>query len=342
MNGRLMLALQGDLSPHEEDIRRLRLPAVGGVILFSRNFRDGAQLRQLTAALRRAAARPLLIAVDQEGGRVRRFVGDGFSAIPAMAKLAAHAHAEQLAEAAGIVLAAELLAHGVDLTFAPVLDIAHGNSAIIGERAFSADPHIVAALGLRLAEGLRRGGMSACGKHFPGHGYAAADSHETLPTDSRPADAMRKADWLPFASFAAAGAPLLMTAHIVYPAVDEKNPATFSSVWLRQILRDELGFRGLVVGDDLSMSGAVRGDIESRIRAAAAAGCDLWMVCAPEHADAACAATAALSGDADGNLWQTLSDADSPSGTDSSGANHPRVCVGDAAYRRARAALLRI
>ena len=321
MKGRLMIALEGDIVLAEEDDHRLRHPAVGGVILFARNFTDSAQLRRLTAAIRVAAARPLLIAVDQEGGRVQRFRGGGFTDVPSMRDIAARPDASAAAQAAGIVLAAELRAHGIDLTFAPVLDIDHGNSQIIGGRAFSSDPARIAELATQLVAGLQRGGMAACGKHFPGHGYAVADSHHELPTDTRPLTAIRSCDLIPFARCADI-LPLLMTAHIVYFAADA-NTATFSPFWLREVLRRELNYAGLIVSDDLSMAGAAIGDMNTRIRAARIAGCDLLMVCAPQQADEAIAAMED-NDSGDGNLWRTLAN-----------AGEPRISIGDADYRRA-------
>ena len=321
MNGRLMIALHGDTELSADDKRRLKSPAVGGVILFARNFTESAQLRQLTATIRRNADRQILIAADQEGGRVQRFVGDSFTRVPDMATLA-KTNAESR-RAAGIVLAAELLAHGIELSFAPVLDIAYGNSDIIGNRAFSADAKTVAACADDVIRGLRAGGMVACGKHFPGHGYATADSHTDLPIDDRQANGMQNSDWLPFAHFAANNGELIMTAHIVYPAIDTQNAATFSSVWLKDILRKQLNFRGLITGDDLSMTGANIGDIQTRIANAAGAGCDLWMICNPEDADDAITASEKLSL-SNGCSWTNLSR-----------ANHYRIDIGDSLYRQA-------
>lgn len=333
MNGRLMIALDGDAELTAEDKRRLAMPAVGGVILFARNFVDSAQLRRLTAAVRVAAgARALLIAVDQEGGRVQRFAGGQFSAVPAMSTIAAAARPQELAQACGLILAAELLSHGVDLTFAPVLDIAHGRSEIIGSRAFSSAAEVVADLALHLAKGLRQGGMAACGKHFPGHGYAIADSHETLPVDARDLATLMEYDVPPFARWATASQPLLMTAHIIYSAVDEANAATFSARWLREILRRQLRYQGLLVTDDLCMAGAAAvGDMTARVQAAVAAGCDLLLVCQSAQADEAIAAVAAHA---------PKNDDARPEWSQLLYSSRSRVGVGDAAYRNARALLV--
>ena len=282
----LMIALIGDLSLAAADYDNLKNPAVSGVILFARNYGNSAQLRRLTDAIR-AVNPALCIAADQEGGRVQRFCGDGFTRIPPMRQLAQQPQADKLIAHTGEVIARELRACGIDLTFAPVLDIARGASAIIGDRAFSDSPQTVARCARAFIAGLGAGGMRACGKHFPGHGYAAADSHTELPQDERPRDEIVAADLVPFQSCIDDGIPLLMTAHIVYPAVDDQ-PATFSSVWLRRILRGEMNYRGLVVSDDLSMAGAAAlGDIPARIRRAQAAGCDLLLVCQPPDIPAA-------------------------------------------------------
>jgi len=188
-------------------------------------------------------------------------------------------HAKQLAHEVGFVLAAELRAHGVDLSFAPVLDVDHGNSSVIGDRAFHIEPATVAELATALMHGLREGGMSAVGKHFPGHGHVRADSHLELPTDDRPYSDIESADLVPFERLIRAGLPAIMPAHIVFSQVDAR-PAGFSEVWLKRILREELGFDGLVFSDDLSMEGArATGGIGERAAAALDAGCDMVLVC---------------------------------------------------------------
>ncbi|MCH9705603.1 MAG: beta-N-acetylhexosaminidase [Proteobacteria bacterium] len=326
MNGRLMISLAGDTELLAEDKEALQQSAVGGVILFSRNYGGSRALRQLTAEIRRIANRPLLIATDHEGGRVQRFRGDDFTHVPAMAKIAASAAPEispaTMARAAGIVLAAELLAHGVDMTFAPVLDLDYGVAEVIGDRAFSADANIVGELALKLKEGLKAAGMPCCGKHFPGHGFVVADSHLELPVDTRSL-ADLQTDMTPFRRCAAAGMEMVMTAHIVYSAVDSQ-PATFSPRWLKDILRGELNYQGLVVSDDLSMQGAVAfGDVSNRVSAAAAAGCDLLLLCQPQENSAAIQAMANIN-HSDAH-WQQLRCIDTN-----------RITVGDDSYHCAR------
>lgn len=271
---------------------RLRHPLVGGVILFTRNFVGGAALRRLTADMR--AVRPdLLIAVDHEGGRVQRFRGNGFTVLPpmrALGELAAHdaAAAQALAQDVGLVLAAELLAHGVDLSFAPVLDLDYGCSRAIGNRAFARDPRQVVALAGVVADGMAAAGMRCVGKHFPGHGFVEADSHVDMPCDGRALAAILGEDALPYRP-EALGTRLggVMPAHVIYPEVDA-HPAGFSCRWLQDILRGELGFTGAIFSDDLSMEAAsVAGDVVARATAARAAGCDMVLVCnRPQEADA--------------------------------------------------------
>ena len=282
--GRLMIAVEGGLTLAAADRKRLRHPAVGGVILFARNFESGAQLRQLNADIRRAAGKRILIAVDQEGGRVQRFAGGEFNKLPSAAEYLKSQHAALYAEAAGTVMAAQLLAAGVDFSFAPVLDV-RGASEIIGARAFADNAEDAAELAFAFANGMQHAGMQCCGKHFPGHGFAAADSHKTLPVDERGFEEIKARDLKVFEECARAGFPALMTAHVLYPQVDGE-PATFSEHWLRRILKDELDFRGLIVSDDLSMEGAkAAGDIGERLQKARAAGCDLFPVCALDDLD---------------------------------------------------------
>ena len=267
----------------EDDRRRLLHPLTGGVILFSRNYESPEQLQRLTSAIHALREPALVIAVDHEGGRVQRF-RSGFTRIPPMRALgeaceANRHHGRHLAHETGYVLAAELRAHGVDLSFTPVLDVDHGESSVIGDRAFHSDPQTVAELAGALMLGLRDGGMSAVGKHFPGHGHVRADSHLELPVDERPYADIELADLVPFARLIGNGLPAVMPAHVVYSAVDSR-PAGFSPVWLKRILRDELRFDGLVFSDDLSMEGArTLGGIVERARAALDAGCDMVLVC---------------------------------------------------------------
>ena len=270
---------------------RLRHPLVGGVILFARNFSDRAQLAALCHDIREARPGPLLIAVDHEGGRVQRFRDDGFTPIPPMRALGRlWSHDSQLAQAratdAGYVLAAELRACGVDLSFTPVLDLDYGVSTVIGDRAFHRDPEAVTALARALTHGLALAGMGACGKHFPGHGAVTADSHHAIPIDERSLDTILAADAAPYKWLGDLVLPSVMPAHVIYPAVD-KHPAGFSSVWIQTILRARLNYDGVVFSDDLTMEGAtVAGDILGRAQAALGAGCDMVLVCnRPDLAD---------------------------------------------------------
>ena len=267
----------------EEDRERLLHPLTGGVILFARNYESPEQLSSLTAAIHALREPALLVAVDHEGGRVQRF-RDGFTRLPPMRALGVEwdrnpQHARHLAHALGFVLAAELRAHGVDLSFAPVLDIDHGASSVIGDRSFHADREAVAALAQSLVEGMNVAGVSAVGKHFPGHGHVRADSHLELPIDEREYRDIENDDLVPFVRLIEGGLAAVMPAHIVYSRVDAK-PAGFSEVWLKRILREKLRFDGLVFSDDLSMEGAKAfGDIASRAQAALDAGCDMVLVC---------------------------------------------------------------
>lgn len=277
-----MLDIAG-LEVTAEERERIVHPLVGGVILFSRNYADSAQLKALTAAIRKLRDPPPLIAVDHEGGRVQRFRA-GFSAIAPMRTLGelwdrdvAAAAAE--ARRAGETIAAELGAHGVDFSFAPVVDLDYGESSVIGDRAFHRNPNAVAHLAAALRVGLRARGMAAVVKHFPGHGFVAADSHTDTPVDARPLEALEKDDLVPFAALIRQGVEGVMPAHVAYPAVDAA-PAGFSRVWLKDVLRDRLGFDGLAFSDDLSMAGArVAGGVVDRADAAHRAGCDMVLVC---------------------------------------------------------------
>jgi beta-N-acetylhexosaminidase len=280
--GPVMLDVAG-IELTADDLKRLVHPMVGGVILFTRNYESPSQLAQLTHDIRVLRQPPLLIAVDHEGGRVQRF-RDGFTALPAMRELGAiwdgdRAQSKRLAQAVGYVLAAELRAHGVDLSFTPVLDVDHGNSSVIGDRAFHSNPRAISELALGLIHGLTLGGMSSVGKHFPGHGHVTADSHREMPVDTRPYAAIEASDLQPFRRLIENGLGGIMPAHVVYPDVDTK-PAGFSEIWLKQILRQRLGFDGIIFSDDLSMEGASSaGGVVERTRAAFDAGCDLVLVC---------------------------------------------------------------
>ncbi len=277
-----------------DDRRRLTHPLTGGVILFTRNWRDRAQLLELTSAIK-AVREDLLVCVDHEGGRVQRFRSDGFTQLPPMRALGAlwmqdgkagpgsgAMAATNAATAAGYVLASELRACGVDFSFTPVLDLDWGGSSVIGDRAFHADPRVVAMLAKSLAHGLLQAGMAHCGKHFPGHGFVRADSHTDIPVDRRSLKAILQDDAAPYA-WLRSTLTAVMPAHVIYPKVDSR-PAGFSRRWLQDILRTRLGFEGAIISDDLSMEGArhIDGHLASHTDAALAAlqaGCDLVLLC---------------------------------------------------------------
>jgi beta-N-acetylhexosaminidase len=268
------------------DRKRLRHPLTGGVILFARNFESRLQLTELTASIKQL--RPdLLIGVDHEGGRVQRFRSDGFTALPAMRTLGEQWMHDPLtatdsATALGQVLASELRACGLDLSFAPVLDLDHGGSAVIGERAFHRDARVTTMLAQSVIHGLLRAGMAHCGKHFPGHGYVKADSHVAVPVDRRSLKAILADDARPY-EWLSATLTAVMPAHVIYPKVDSR-PAGFSERWLKEILRGQFGFTGAIFSDDLSMQGARQldgGELSHAEAAALAlnAGCDLVLLC---------------------------------------------------------------
>ena len=280
--GPVVLDIEG-LQVTASDKKRLLHPLTGGVILFKRNFSSYQQLTRLTAEIRALRNPSLLITVDHEGGRVQRFQQD-FTHLPAMCELGKiwdeqPSRAKYLAQQVGYILAAELKASGIDLSFTPVLDINYGKSCVIGDRSFHRDPQAVADLAHYLMLGLKSAGMMAVGKHFPGHGYIQADTHLEITTDHRTYADIEMDDLVPFRqmiNFELAG---IMSAHITYPQVD-KNPTSFSSKWLKDILRSELQFDGCIFSDDLSMQGAsFYGDIVTRAEAALNAGCDMILVC---------------------------------------------------------------
>ena len=284
--GSLMLDLQG-LALTDEEAELLLAPEVGGVIFFSRNFQSTEQLAALVAQVRERR-QDIVLAVDHEGGRVQRF-REGFSRLPPMAALgrcfdAAPGEALSLAAECGWLMAAELRAFDIDLSFAPILDLDYGTSTVIGDRSFHADPRVISQLATALMAGMHSAGMAATGKHFPGHGYAVADSHVAVPIDERPLSEIRR-DIQPFQTLISAGLDAVMPAHVIYSKVDDR-PAGFSKLWLQTILREDMGFDGVIFSDDLSMAGAgVVGGFEARAEAALSAGCDMILICnAPEGA----------------------------------------------------------
>jgi beta-N-acetylhexosaminidase len=290
------------LSLSADDRRRLQHPLTGGMILFARNWSDRCQLVELTAEIKSLRA-DLLICVDHEGGRVQRFRTDGFTHLPPMRALGElwmrdPLTATDAATATGQVLGAELRACGVDLSFTPVLDLDHGGSSVIGDRAFHRDARVATLLAKSLMHGLLLAGMANCGKHFPGHGFVKADSHTEVPVDQRSLKAILADDAKPY-EWLSTGLASVMPAHVIYPKVDA-HPAGFSPRWLREILRQQLGFTGAVFSDDLSMEGARRvGGVEVSYAEAAAialsAGCDLVLLC-NQSVDGGAAVDALLDG----------------------------------------------
>lgn len=316
----LMIGLAG-LELTDAERRQLVAPGVSGVLLFARNFSSREQVSGLTDAIREVAGEDILIAVDQEGGPVQRF-REGFTRLPALAKVGAvydrdPAEAIRLAEEHAWVMASEMRAIGVDFSFAPVVDLARGNAAI-GTRAFHANPVAAAELGQAYVRGMHLGGMAAVLKHFPGHGSVAVDTHKAQAVDPRPLETIRREDLHPFAECIEARVEAVMMAHVVYPAVDPQ-PAGFSRTWIQDILRGELGFKGAVISDDISMAAAgAAGGVAARVAAHLDAGCDLVLACFPDVVDEAIAALhgraaaaperlAALRG-ALGATWEGLTD----------------------------------
>lgn len=280
----LVIGIAGtELTDRERDW--LQHDACAGVILFTRNFASRVQVAELSQAIREAAPRPQLVCVDQEGGRVQRF-RDGYSALPSLdqfGKLYGRDPdgAIALAKEHAWLMASEVRASGVDLSFAPVVDLGRGNRAI-GDRAFSAEPQIVAEFTRAYVEGMHAAEMAATLKHFPGHGSVLEDTHYDDAIDKRTLDEIRALDLMPFVAGIDAGADAVMMAHVVYPQV-APEPAGYSKVWIEDILRAEMGFRGVVFSDDIGMAAAFSaGGVKARIDAHLDAGCDVVLVCAPD------------------------------------------------------------
>ncbi|MGA7440494.1 MAG: beta-N-acetylhexosaminidase [Luteibacter sp.] len=288
----LLIGLEGKvLKPHEHPL--LTAHGVAGIILFGRNFESREQVTALIDAAREVAGDDLLVCVDQEGGRVQRF-REGFTRLPPLRALGKlydtdPGEAVDRAEEHAWIMASEMRAIGVDFSFAPVADIDRG-SKVIGDRAFHADPVVAAELTQAYVRGMHLGGMAAVLKHFPGHGSVAEDTHESVAVDTRSKDEILRTDLLPFVAGIEARAEAVMAAHVKYTSVDDQ-PAGYSHVWIEEILRGELGFRGCVFGDDISMAAAASaGGIAARAHANLDAGCDLVLACFPDVVPEAIAA----------------------------------------------------
>lgn len=280
--GPLMIDVEG-LALQDEEIKRIMHPMVGGLILFTRNYKDTVQLKTLTETIRKIRGHDFLIAVDHEGGRVQRF-REGFTTIPAMRKLGEvwdkdPKRANHLAFLIGQIIATELRVFDIDFSFTPVLDIDYNESTVIRDRAFHNDIEAIKVLASSILEGLKEGGMRGVGKHFPGHGYIKADSHLSVSEDERTFDEIASKDMSIFISLIKHGLNAVMPSHVLYSAVD-KHPAGFSSFWLKDQLREKFHFKGAIFSDDMSMKGAILGgEMKDRILKALEAGCDMVLLC---------------------------------------------------------------
>jgi beta-N-acetylhexosaminidase len=280
--GALIIDLQGkELTAEEREL--LAHPSVGGVILFTRNYESRAQLKNLTKTIRQSRSKPSLILVDQEGGRVQRFIAE-FTRLPSMAYFGETYDTDpdsalQLAKDCGWLMALELLNVGVDLSLAPVLDLNKGISSVIGKRAFHANPSHVITLAESFMSGMHESGMAATGKHFPGHGSVVLDSHVAMPVDERSLTEIEREDLIPFSGLMQRGMKAIMAAHIIFPKIDNLAVG-YSKIWLQTVLRKQLGFKGVIFSDDLSMEGAnISKQYADRVQAARDAGCDFTLLC---------------------------------------------------------------
>jgi len=287
--GPVMLDIEG-LALTDADRKRLLHPQTGGVILFARNYQSPEQLMDLVDEIHALRNPRLIVAADQEGGRVQRFK-QGFQHLPAMGLLGDLYDREQeqalsLSETIGWIASSELLHYGIDLSFSPVLDLGHKISSVIGDRAFHTQPEIITRLANAYIRGMRAAGMEAVGKHFPGHGSVEGDSHHVMPFDRRSLSTIEAHDLVPFRRVIQTHLAGIMMAHVIYDQVDQQ-PAGYSSFWIEKMLRAKLGFEGVVFSDDLSMSGAETvGGYPERARASLDAGCDMLLVCnTPQGAD---------------------------------------------------------